>query len=177
VPFGEYMPLGRWLAPLGVQELVHVGPGFTPGPPPRPIAPAGVPPFQALICYESLFPGVTRAGALAAGFRPAWIVNISDDAWFGVTSGPWQHLNLASYRAIEEGLPMVRGTPTGISAVVDAYGRTLPGKRLGQGAYGFIDAVLPRPLSPTLFVRYGPLGFALLMGLSVACLLPRRNSS
>ncbi len=168
VPFGEYLPLARYLAPLGVQQLVHVGQGFTPGPPPRPLAPPGAPPFQPLICYESLFPGVTRAGAIAAGHRPAWIVNISDDAWFGVTSGPWQHLNLASYRAIEEGLPMVRATPTGVSAIIDAYGRTLPGKILGEGARGFIDAPLPPALAPTFFVRWGPIGFALLMIISVA---------
>jgi len=175
VPFGEYMPLGRYLAPLGVQALIHVGQGFTPGPTPQPIAPPGVPAFQALICYESLFPGVTGHGARLAGFRPAWIVNISDDAWFGVTSGPWQHLNLASYRAIEEGLPMVRATPTGISAVIDAYGRVLSGKELGQGAYAAIDTALPPALSPTIFERYGAAGFAGLMLVSVAAVFLRRK--
>jgi apolipoprotein N-acyltransferase len=176
VPFGEYLPLGRYLAPLGVQQLIHVGEGFTPGPPPRPLAPPGVPPFQALICYESLFPGVTREGGRLAGFRPAWIVNISDDAWFGVTSGPWQHLNLASYRAIEEGLPMVRATPTGVSAIIDAYGRVLPGKLLGQGAYGEIDSPLPPALSPTVFGRYGPAGVVGLLLVSVAALFRRRSA-
>ncbi|HEX3405866.1 MAG TPA: apolipoprotein N-acyltransferase, partial [Caulobacteraceae bacterium] len=125
-PFGEYLPLARLAEQIGLRQLVHVGQGFTPGPPPRPLAPPGVPAFQPLICYESLFPGFTRQGARLAGRRAAWIVNISDDAWFGVTSGPWQHLNLASYRAIEEGLPMLRGTPTGVSAAIDAYGRVLP---------------------------------------------------
>ena len=165
VPFGEYMP--RWLKPFGVQELIHVADGFTPGPRPRPLAPAGVPPLQPLICYESLFPGFTSEGAAASGVRPAWIVNISDDAWFGATSGPWQHLNLASYRAIEEGLPMVRATPTGVSAVVDAYGRVIPGKLLGEGAYGAIDAVLPPALAPTPFDRLGRWSFAGLLALSV----------
>jgi apolipoprotein N-acyltransferase len=176
VPFGEYLPLGRYLAPLGVQQLIHVGQGFTPGPTARPIAPPGVPPFQALICYESLFPGVTREGARLAGLRPAWIVNISDDAWFGVTSGPWQHLNLASYRAIEEGLPMVRATPTGVSAVIDAYGRVLPGKLLGQGADGDIDALLPPALSSTIFARYGSAGLIVLILISVASLFQRRHT-
>jgi apolipoprotein N-acyltransferase len=175
VPFGEYLPFDRYLAPLGVKDLIHVGDGFTPGPPPRPLAPAGVPAFQPLICYESLFPGFTRDGARAARLRPAWIVNVSDDAWFGVTSGPWQHLNLASYRAIEEGLPLVRATPTGVSAVIDAYGRPLAGKVLGEGAFGAIDAELPAALPPTPFDRIGAAGFAAMLTLSVgAAALGRR---
>jgi apolipoprotein N-acyltransferase len=172
VPFGEYLPLGRYLAPLGVQELIHVGDGFTPGPPPRPISPPGIPPVQPLICYESLFPGFTRDGARAAG-RPAWIVNVSDDAWFGVTSGPWQHLNLASYRAIEEGLPLIRGTPTGVSAVIDSYGRVLPGKLLGQGAYGVIDSRLPRALPTTIFDRCGILFFVAMLLISLGGVVPK----
>jgi apolipoprotein N-acyltransferase len=107
VPFGEFMPLDGLAAKVGFKQLVHVGDGFTPGPAPRPISPAGIPPLQPLICYESLFPGFTREGGRLTGVRAAWIANVSNDAWFGTTSGPWQHLNIASYRAIEEGLPMV----------------------------------------------------------------------
>jgi len=103
----------------------------------------------------------------ASGVRPAWIVNISDDAWFGATNGPWQHLNLASYRAIEEGLPLVRATPTGVSAVIDPFGRVLPGKLLGEGAYGAIDSLLPAPLRPTVFGSYGAAGFVGMLALSV----------
>jgi apolipoprotein N-acyltransferase len=176
-PFGEYLPLGRYLEPLGVRQLVHVGQGFTPGPAPRPIAPPGVPPVQPLICYESLFPGFTRDGARLAGYRARWIVNISDDAWFGVTSGPWQHLNLASYRAIEEGLPMLRATPTGVSAAVDAYGRVLPGKLKGQGAYGDIDVLLPAALPATLFDQFGDLPFALLLAFSGALMFQISNAT
>jgi len=172
VPFGEYLPFDRELAPLGIKQLVHLGQGFTAGPAPRPIVPPGVPAVQPLICYESLFPGFTNDAAGRVGVRPAWIVNISDDAWFGVTSGPWQHLNLASYRAIEEGLPMVRATPTGVSAVIDAYGRTLPGKRLGQGAYGAIDAVLPPALPRTTFEVCGGAIFAAMVLISLASTLP-----
>jgi apolipoprotein N-acyltransferase len=168
VPFGEYLPLETLLTPLGVKQVTHLGQGFAPGPQPRPLRPPGVPPFQPLICYESLFPGFTREGARLAGYRPAWIVNISDDAWFGVTSGPWQHLNLASYRAIEEGLPMARATPTGVSAAIDAFGRPPPGKLLGEGAYGKIDAVLPVALPPTLYDKISDLGLALLLAMSVA---------
>jgi apolipoprotein N-acyltransferase len=166
VPFGEFLPFDRYLAPLGVHELVHVGAGFTPGPPPRPLTPPGLPPAQPLICYESLFPGFIRDGARASGVRPSWIINISDDAWFGPTNGPWQHLNLASYRAIEEGLPLVRATPTGVSAVIDPFGRVLPGKLLGEGAYGIVDAALPAPQPPTVFESYGGSGFVGMLALS-----------
>jgi apolipoprotein N-acyltransferase len=176
-PFGEYLPLARLAERLGVRQLVHVGQGFTPGPPPQPIAPAGVPPVQPLICYESLFPDFTRDGARRAGFRAQWIVNLSDDAWFGVTSGPWQHLNIASYRAIEEGLPMLRATPTGISAAIDAYGRILPGQLRGQGAYGNIDVELPPALPATIFDRWGEAPFALLLALSGALMFQSRNAT
>ncbi len=144
VPFGEYLPFASILKPIGLDKLVQVGDGFTSGPPPAPISPAGAPRVQPLICYESLFPGFTREGAKAG--RAAWIVNVSDDAWFGRTYGPVQHLNLASYRAIEEGLPIVRATPTGVSAVIDAYGRVVPGARLDHGARGVIDAPMPSGL-------------------------------
>jgi apolipoprotein N-acyltransferase len=168
VPFGEYLPLDEVLAPLGVKDLIHVGDGFTPGPPPRPMSAPGLPVFQPLICYESLFPEFTREGARAAHLRPAFIVNISDDAWFGATSGPLQALNLASYRAIEEGLPMVRATPTGVSAVVDAFGRTQPGESLGEGAFGAIDARLPPALPPTAFDEWGDTLFCLMLSVSAA---------
>jgi len=166
VPFGEYMPLGQIATKVGFRSLVHMPDDFTAGPPSQPIAPQGAPPVQVLICYEALFPGVTRAGAARASVRPAWILNISNDAWFGMTSGPLQHLNLASYRAIEEGLPIVRATPTGVSAVIDAYGRTAPGARLALGALGVIDAPLPPALQPTLYTRAGDLYFAGLLLLS-----------
>jgi len=167
VPFGEYMPLDDIVSRFGVKQMVHVSEGFTAALPPNPLAPAGVPPLQPLICYESLFPGFTREGANRSGVQPAWIVNVSNDAWFGMTSGPLQHLNLASYRAIEEGLPMARATPTGVSAMIDAYGR-VPGKRLDLGKVGVIDAELPAPAPPTLYRKWGEWPFALMLGLSLA---------
>jgi len=111
---------------------------------------------------------LTREGAQRAALRPAWILNISNDAWFGQGSGPLQHLNIASYRAIEEGLPMVRATPTGVSAMIDAYGRIRPGARLGLGALGVIDARLPPALAPTPYARWNDLGFAVLLLVSGA---------
>jgi apolipoprotein N-acyltransferase len=166
VPFGEYLPFDQFVAPLGVKDLIHVGDGFTPGPPPRPMRAQGLPPFQPLICYEALFPEFIREGSRAAHLRPAFIVNISDDAWFGATSGPLQHLNLASYRAIEEGLPMVRATPTGVSAVIDAFGRIQSGESLGEGAFGAIDAALPPALPPTPFDKWGDALFGLMLVIS-----------
>ncbi len=167
VPFGEFIPFDSFAGRIGFKTMVHVGDGFTAGTRPRPLRLAGMPAFQPLICYEGLYPGFTREGAMAAGFRPALIVNISNDAWFGTTSGPWQHLNIASYRAIEEGLPMARATPTGVSAMIDAFGRIAPGARLGQGAFGVIDAPMPPALPPTLYDRLGDLPFWLMLAISL----------
>ncbi len=170
VPFGEFLPLGDLARRLGIRSLVRMPEDFTPGPPPRPLRIAGVPAVQPLICYEALFPGL-----LGRGERAAWILNVSNDAWFGATSGPWQHLNIASYRAIEQGLPIIRATPTGVSAVIDAQGRVLPGKRLGLGREGVIDARLPSPAAPTLYSRFGDAPFAGLLALSVGAWLAGRR--
>lgn len=175
VPFGEFMPFDSVATRWGIKQFVHVGDGFIPGPPPRPLKLPGLPIVQPLICYESLFPGLTREGGEASGVRAAWIANISNDAWFGKGVGPRQHLNLASYRAIEEGLPMIRATPTGMSAIIDAYGRIVPGERLGLGAYGVIDGALPPALVPTLFNRMGDLPFFVMLVVSLSgAAAPRR---
>jgi apolipoprotein N-acyltransferase len=162
VPFGEFMPLGDLADRIGFRSLVRMPEDFTPGPTPRPLRLPGLPTVQPLICYEALFPG------LAEGPRPAWILNISNDAWFGATTGPWQHLNIASYRAIEQGLPMIRSTPTGVSAVIDAQGRLIPGQSLGLGRAGVIDARLPPPASPTLYSLWGDAPLAILLLISAA---------
>jgi apolipoprotein N-acyltransferase len=173
VPFGEYMPLDGLAGRLGVKQMVHVGDGFSPGPRPRPMRLAGLPTFQPLICYEALYPGFTRAGSQSSGLRPDWIVNISNDAWFGVGSGPIQHFNMARYRAIEEGLPMARATPTGVSAIIDSMGRALPAKRLWIGVFGIIDGPLPAALPPTLYDHMGDGLFFLALALSlVGCAWP-----
>ena len=172
VPFGEYMPAEKLMSAIGFQKMVHVGDGFTAGPRPRPLSVPGVGKIQPLICYESLFPGLADDGAASGADRAAWIVNVSNDAWFGRTSGPLQHLNLASYRAIEQGLPIIRATPTGVSAVVDAEGRPL--RALGLGAFGVIDAPLPaaRP-QRTPYGRYGETAFWLMLAMSGASLAAR----
>lgn len=166
VPLGEFLPLRPLLEPIGFVSLVHAPADFTAGPPPAPIRAGRLPRVQPLICYESLFPGFTSQ----AGGRPTWIVNVSNDAWFGKTSGPWQHLNIASYRAIEEGLPIIRATPTGVSAVIDARGRAL--STLPVGAAQVIDASLPGEIGATLYARYGELLFWALVLLGLAAALP-----
>ncbi len=170
VPFGEFLPLEDLLTRLGVKALVNAPESFATGPEPRPMTVAGLPPFQPLICYESLFPGFTRRGALASGVAPDFIVNVSNDAWFGRTSGPLQHLNLASYRAIEEGVPILRSTPTGVSAVINALGQVDAGA-LRLGDTGVIDAALPQRRSDTLYRRYGDLAFVILLLVSGALIL------
>ncbi len=160
VPFGEYLPMGALMSKIGVRSLVHVPADFSAGPTPAPISLAGAPPAQPLICYEALYPGFTPA---TAATRPAWIVNVSNDAWFGKTSGPRQHLNLASYRALETGLPVARATPTGVSAMIDPWGRIVQGKRLDPGQAGVIDVRLPQAAPPTLYGRWGDLGFAVFL--------------
>ncbi|MBD0273848.1 MAG: apolipoprotein N-acyltransferase, partial [Acetobacteraceae bacterium] len=157
VPFGEYMPLSG-LIPI---RMVVGGMDFSAGPGPTRLSVPGVPAFGALICYEVIFPG-----AVAPSPRPAWLLNITNDAWFGFSSGPWQHLAAARMRAAEEGLPLVRAAQTGISAVFDAHGRRLAFLPLGTA--GTLDAELPDALPPTLFNRFGPLIPATLAGM---CLL------
>lgn len=146
VPFGEYVP---WRSVLPFQRLVESLGDFSPGPGPRTLA-FGPYPFAGIaICYEIIFPGHVVDDAI----RPDWIFNATNDAWFGASIGPKQHLASARMRAIEEGLPLVRAANTGISAVVDAYGRTLA--MLDIETSGVIDMRLPRPLPPTLYARFG----------------------
>ena len=169
VPFGEFLPFPHVFRLLGLSSLVQNGIAFSPGPKPAPIDVAALTRVQPLICYEALFPGFTSS----RGGRPSWIVNVSDDAWFGRTTGPLQHLNLASYRAIEEGLPIVRATPTGVSAIVDAHGRVRA--RLGLGRQGVIDALLPGDLSPTPYSRLRDLPFCVLICLGLSCAFASRR--
>ena len=149
VPFGEFLPAGDLMSATGLRSLVHVPSDFSAGPRPAPIDVPGAPRAQPLICYESLYPGFTST----RGGRPGWIVNVSNDAWFGRTSGPLQHLNLAAYRAIETGLPMVRATPTGVSALIDPWGRVRD--RLNPGESGVLDVRLPEAISRPPYSLYG----------------------
>jgi apolipoprotein N-acyltransferase len=155
VPFGEYLPLQGLLRRAGLAQLAPYDDGFTPGGGPWVWSAAG-PPFAPLICYEAIFPGELYP----RGQRPEWLVAVTNDAWFGDTSGPRQHLDQARLRSIETGLPMARSANTGISALIDAKGRLL--SRIRLYTEGRIDAPLPKPLAPTLYSRIGDVGFLIL---------------
>ena len=146
VPFGEYVPI-RWIP--GVDRIAPGETDFSPGPGPRTLELPGLPPVSPLICYEVIFPG----SVVDTAMRPAWLLNLTNDAWFGLSTGPHQHFASARLRAIEEGLPLIRVANTGISGVVDPYGRVLA--KLELGREGVIDSPLPRALPPTPYARFG----------------------
>ena len=149
VPFGEYLPFQSFLEQLGLMQLTKVQGGFIPGDRRRAIEVPRAPRFLPLICYEIIFPGE----AVPRGERPGWLLNLTNDGWFGISTGPYQHFQQARVRAIEEGLPLVRAANTGISAVVDPLGRII--KSLPLGAEGVLDSPLPPPVGRTLYVRAG----------------------
>jgi apolipoprotein N-acyltransferase len=168
VPFGEYMPL-RDIIPL---PAVAAGMAdFIPGTGITTMHLPGVPPFSPLICYEVIFPGrVARADD-----RPAWLLNLTNDGWYGISTGPYQHFAAARLRAVEEGLPLVRVANTGISGIIDPFGRVLA--RLGLAEKGVLDGPLPAALAPTPYARWGtalPLGLAVLLAFAGA-MLSRRS--
>jgi apolipoprotein N-acyltransferase len=171
VPFGEYLPFQDFLERLGLMQLTKVKGGYLSGaqrkPTPIPRAPAFVP----LICYEIVFPGE----AVPSGERPGWLVNLTNDGWFGQSSGPYQHLQQARVRAIEEGLPLVRAANTGVSAVIDPLGRFI--RTLPLGTEGVLDAALPQPVGPTPYVRFREGPAVLVMLVAFALVLWRRRRS
>lgn len=165
VPYGEYLPLANWLEPLGLRRIVTVPGNFDRGRGSRTIAVSDTPGFSPLICYEAIFP----LRVAEPGRRPEWLLNITNDGWFGLTSGPYQHLAQARFRSIEEGLPLIRAANTGISAVIDAYGRVLD--FLPLATRGTIDTRLPAAIPPPPYARFGDLAFFLLLTLSAATVL------
>lgn len=157
VPFGEYIPWGDALSRLGLGAFAaQAGMGYSRGEGPAVMRVPGLPPFQPLICYEAIFPQHLRD----APDSPAWTLQVTNDAWFGRFSGPYQHLAQARLRAIETGRPLVRVANTGISAVIDARGRLRDS--LGLDRMGRIDAPLPGALPATLWLRTGDLPLLLL---------------
>lgn len=146
VPFGEYVPLRDFLP---VKKITHGDLSFSSGPGPRTIKLSGFPSFSPLICYESIFPD-----NVISGERPDFLLNITNDAWFGDSAGPRQHLAMAKMRAVEQGLPLVRAANTGISAVIDPFGREVQILDLGQR--GVIDGILPgKTVNKTTYSRLG----------------------
>lgn len=150
VPFGEYLPFQTLLESWGVNQLTNLPGGFSAGASRRVLpAGAGGPRFLPLICYEAIFPGEIRRG----GERPDFILNVTNDAWYGRTPGPYQHLRQAQLTAVAFGLPLVRAANTGISIVTDSVGRPVAGLALGEG--GTVDAALPLAGAPTIYAQWG----------------------
>ena len=145
VPFGEYMP--KWI-PVKITPDV-LGDGFTPGPGPATLTVPDLPPFGALICYEAIFSGQI----VDEKHRPQWLVNVTDDSWFGNSAGPRQHFADVRLRAVEEGLPVARDANSGITSVIDSFGHVTA--LLPLGAEGVLVAALPGALPPTLYSRFG----------------------
>jgi len=152
VPFGEYLPLRPLLRLLGVDKLVYGPIDYSAGNGPAALRLGTVPPFGPLICYEAIFSGAV----IERSARPSWLLNVSNDGWYGISAGPHQHFAMARVRSVEEGLPLVRAANTGISGVVDSFGRVVA--RIGLDEAGIVDALLPHRIEPeTLFGRFGDL--------------------
>jgi apolipoprotein N-acyltransferase len=160
VPFGEYLPFQDLMEKWGFVQLTKVQGGFIPGLRRRPMELPNAPRVLPLICYEAIFPG----DVASRDDRPGWIVNLTNDGWFGISTGPYQHLQQARLRAIEQGLPLVRAANTGISAVIDPVGRIVA--RLGLGLEGVLDSSLPLAIPPTIYARAGdfPAAFIVVAG-------------
>ncbi|MFT4013797.1 MAG: apolipoprotein N-acyltransferase [Paracoccus sp. (in: a-proteobacteria)] len=152
VPFGEYTPWGDLMARFGIRAFAaRHGFGYSAGAGPRVMRFENLPPVQPLICYEAVF----SRHLIAGPDRPQWLLQVTNDAWFGKVSGPWQHLAQARLRAIESGLPLMRAANTGVTAVIDARGGIRA--ELGLNLAGRIDAALPAALPPTPWSRWGDL--------------------
>ncbi len=173
VPFGEYLPFQSLLEGIGLSSLTRQRGGFAIGPEPRPLL--GIPGLMRagpLICYEAVFPGIA---ARSAG-RPDVMINVTNDGWFGNSTGPRQHLHQARLRSVEEGLPMIRVANNGISAAYDAYGRELA--RIDLDVAGVVDTGLPGSIAPPVYARIGDIVFALLCAVLILLLLmPRFRSN
>jgi apolipoprotein N-acyltransferase len=168
VPFGEYLPLQSLMEKLGFVQLTRVQGGFIPGTRRRAMDIPNAPRALPLICYEAIFPGdiTTRDD------RPGWIINLTNDGWFGISTGPYQHLQQMRLRAVEEGLPVVRAANTGISAVIDPSGRIVA--RLGLGIEGVLDANLPTALPPTIYARLRDIPIGVILAVALLLVIRRR---
>jgi apolipoprotein N-acyltransferase len=168
VPFGEYLPFQDWMERLGFVQLTKVQGGFIAGARRRAMDVPNAPRVLPLICYEAIFPG----DVASRDDRPGWIVNLTNDGWFGISTGPYQHLQQARLRAIEEGLPVVRAANTGISAVIDPLGRIVV--RLGLGIEGVLDSGLPSAIPPTIYARSGDIPIAIIVTVALIFVIRRR---
>jgi apolipoprotein N-acyltransferase len=149
VPFGEFLPFQDFMESLGLMQLTGIRGGFSAGSGPRLLEVQGAPAASPLICYEIIFPDEV----VEPGQRPGWLINLTNDAWFGTSAGPYQHFHQARLRAIEQGLPVARAANTGISAIIDPYGRVRG--EIGLGHEGILDGLLPAALPATPFALWG----------------------
>jgi len=170
VPFGEYLPMQGLLEAIGLQQLTRQRGGFTAGQGPRrPIAIPGLGGVLPLICYEVIFPEVAGLNR-----RADLVLTITNDGWFGNTTGPRQHYHQARIRAVELGIPMIRASSNGISGLIDGRGRELG--RLELNAVGTLDVVPPKPLPATPYARWGDRIYAALLALVGGWLFWRRRT-
>jgi len=194
VPFGEYLPFQSALERLGLIQLTRIRGGFISGDRRRNLRVPGAPDVLPLVCYEIIFPGNSvprseRPGWLydhigrylgwpfvaGSGQRPGWMLNVTNDGWFGLSAGPYQHFQQARVRAIEEGLPLVRAANTGISAVVDPVGRVITS--LPLGSEGVIDSPLPRPVGLTPYARVGDWAVGVMVAVALFMVIRARRLS
>jgi apolipoprotein N-acyltransferase len=154
VPFGEYVPFKEWLP---IKKITAGAIDLSAGPGPQTIALPGLPAFSPFVCFEVIFPGTVSD----RGDRPGWLLNVTNDAWYGRSSGPYQHFAIARTRAVEEGLPLVRAANNGISGVIDADGRVVA--RTHQNDVTYADVELPAAGPGTPYQRIGDWGFLVLL--------------
>ena len=176
VPFGEYLPFQEYAQSLGLQQLTGIENGFAAGAKRGILTTKSAGSFLPLICYEIIFPSQIRpqnVNSNTSNTKVHWIVNVTNDAWFGGTWGPYQHHRQAVIRGIEEGLPVIRASNSGISSISDSYGRIHGYLELGKR--GSVDGKLPLPAVATIFVRYGNTGFAIICTLLFLISFWRRN--
>ena len=168
VPFGEFLPFQELMEKIGLEQLTKVQGGFIPGVHRRSMDVPNAPRMLPLICYEAIFPG----DVVERNDRPGWIVNVTNDGWFGISTGPYQHLQQARLRAVEQGLPLVRAANTGISAVVDPLGRIVA--QLGLGLEGVLDSDLPAAIPPTPYARAGDIPILIVLAIAWLLVIRRR---
>jgi apolipoprotein N-acyltransferase len=170
VPFGEFLPFQDFMEKIGFEQLTKIQGGFIPGLRRRSLEVPHAPRMLPLICYEAIFPG----DVVERNERPGWIVNVTNDGWFGISTGPYQHLQQARLRAIEQGLPLVRAANTGISAVIDPLGRIVA--RLGLGLEGVLDSPLPVAIPPTPYARVGDIPILIILAAAWLLVIRRRTT-
>ena len=176
VPFGEYLPLDGLLRALGLHNFVAIPGGFEPGARRDILNVPGLPPASPLICYEAIFPSAVMPSPGPPGSpRPRYLLNVTNDGWFGTTAGPSQHFAQVRLRTIEEGLPLVRDAATGISAIIDPYGRILGS--LPLGSEGVLDSLLPESIAPPPYARWGDEIPYLIWAVTIVCLINHRVGS